>query len=255
MCTVYRTTGAAPGSSWRIRTVPRSVASRSVSPSLVTRVPDRTTEECAPGASAPVTSAAAVRAGLGAATEIPCRSRLQIAINSVLKMRIRRAENRTGWEKLVIVEQMSFLDPRTTARESLAARTDHSPRGRVARTVKDQGFPAARALARRYRKAYAPTSGLADSQLRLARRDSRLLRAIRAALAARRHRRPRLAEIPGPSCAPRDSDPCGPRPSGPAGFADPVHRPSSPPGNQSARRRRSDRHFPRRRLRRYAYHY
>src|SRR2546425_5880341 len=192
MCTVYRTTGAAPGSSWRIRTEPRSVASRSVSPSLVTRVPDRTTEECAPGASAPVTSAAAVRAGLGAATEIPCRSRLQIAINSVLKMRIRRAENRTGWEKLVIVEQMSFLDPRTTARragqfaaklrrcasarngwgpapataparESHAARTDHSPRGRLARTVMDQGFPAARALPPGYRKAYAPTSGPADS--------------------------------------------------------------------------------------------
>src|SRR6267378_61127 len=217
MCTVYRTTGAAPRSSWRIRTEPRSVASRSVSPSLVTRVPDRTTEECAPGASAPAPSAAAVRAGLGAASEIPCRSRPQTKISTILKIKIRGKEvNRTALEKLVIVEQMSFLDPRTIARragqfaaklrrcasarngwgpasataparESLAARTDHSPRGRVARTVMDQGFPAARALPPGYRKAYAPTSGPADSRLRLAPRDCRLLRAIRAALAARRH--------------------------------------------------------------------
>src|SRR2546426_3592277 len=210
MCTVYRTTGAAPGSSWRIRTEPRSVASRSVSPSLVARVPDRTTEECAPGASAPISSAAAVRSGPEAAREIPWRSRPQTKISSILKIKIRRAnENRTGLEKLVIVEQMSFLAPRTTARragrfaatlrrcasarngwgpaaataparESLAARTDHSPRGRVARTVMDQGFPAARAPAPGYRKAHAPTSGPADLRLRLARRDYRLLRAIRA---------------------------------------------------------------------------
>src|SRR5258705_3605834 len=107
---------------------------------------------------------------------------------SAAKLR-RCASARNGWDH----------DAATApARESLAARTDHSPRGRVARTVKGQGFPAARAPAPGYRKAYAPTSGPADSRLRLARRDCRPLRALRAALAPRRHRRPRLAEIPRP---------------------------------------------------------
>src|SRR6266478_2794535 len=130
----------------------------------------------------------------------------------------RCASARNGWDPAAAT---------APARESHAARTDHSPRGRLARTVMDQGFPAARALPPGYRKAYAPTSGPADSRLRLAPRDCRLLRAIRAALAARRHRRPRRAAIPGPSCARRDSDPCGPRPSGPAGFADWPRRPQS----------------------------
>src|SRR5882724_4311261 len=122
---------------------------------------------------------------------------------------------------------MAFLEPRTTAlragqfavklrrcaiarngwdpaaatapaRESRAARTDHSQEGRVAPSVKDRGFPAPRAPTLGNRKSRVPESGPADSPLRLARRDSRLVPAIRAALAGPRHSQPRRAAIPGP---------------------------------------------------------